>query len=102
MRGTYEIVSATSEGSFGSLKSSVSTTGTIITWRSARARSSSCASSPRLPSKNAIQAPVVWESDAQSEMGKAGPLVRQPELRDYFVNDAVQALLFLVHSVRPI
>jgi len=54
-QSTSEIVSTTSEGSFGSLKSSVSTTGTITSWRSAKARSSNCTSSPLLPSRKAIQ-----------------------------------------------
>src|SRR5215469_10963932 len=44
--GTSESVPPTSEGSSGSLKSSVSTTGTISTWRSSSALSSSCTSLP--------------------------------------------------------
>ena len=50
-KGTSESVSATPVGSFESLNSSVSTTGTITTWRSSSALSSSCASPPALPSK---------------------------------------------------
>src|SRR5580704_218700 len=51
--GAAESLSATPVGSFGSLNSSVSTTGTITTCRSASALSSSRASSPASPSKKA-------------------------------------------------
>src|SRR5207249_12187391 len=50
IKGTSESVSATPVGSFGSLNSSVSTTGTITTCRSSSALSSSCESSPAPPS----------------------------------------------------
>jgi hypothetical protein len=44
---------ATPEASFGSLRSSVSTTGTMTTCRSSSAESSRCTSSPAAPSRKA-------------------------------------------------
>jgi hypothetical protein len=53
MWGTCKSISETSEGNSGSLNSSVRTTGTITTRRSASARSSNSASSPVPPSRKA-------------------------------------------------